>query len=91
MRVMCRLIVGPPPGSKLRGRLSEFVSYRNNSIHAVLHLVCSLYSDINTKEVVMFWSLSSLMMTPSLPTQRQEKTDRWVRRWPSDVLLLNGK
>lgn len=38
-----------------QGRLSDFVSYRNNSVHAVLHLVCSLYSDINTKEAVMFW------------------------------------
>ena len=60
MRVMCRLIVGPPPGSKLRGRLSEFVSYWNNSIHAVLHLVCSLYSDINTKEAAVLWSYVQL-------------------------------
>lgn len=40
--------------------LSEFVSHRNDSIHAALHLVCSLYSDINTKEVVMYWSYVQL-------------------------------
>lgn len=43
-----------------QGQLSEFVSYGNNSIHAALHLVCSLYSDINTKGVVMFWSYVQL-------------------------------
>lgn len=35
-------------------------SYRNDSIHAALHLACSLYSDINTKKVVMFWSYVQL-------------------------------
>lgn len=46
--------------SNRQGQLSEFVSYGNNSIHAALHLVCSLYSDINTKGVVMFWSYVQL-------------------------------
>lgn len=36
------------------------MSYRNNSIHAALHLVCSLYSDINTKEAVVLWSYVQL-------------------------------
>ncbi len=48
------------PRTSGQGQLSEFVSYRNNSIHAALHLVCSLYSDINTKEVVIFWSYVQL-------------------------------
>lgn len=43
-----------------QGQLSEFVSYRNNSIHAALHLVCSLYSDINTKEAAVLWSYVQL-------------------------------
>lgn len=51
---------GTAPGSKLQGQLSEFVSYRNDSIYAALHLACSLYSDINTKGVVMFWSYVQL-------------------------------
>ena len=36
------------------------MSYRNNSIHAALHLVCSLYSDINAKEAVVLWSYVQL-------------------------------
>lgn len=40
------------------------MSYRINSIHAVLHLVCSLYSYINTeiniKGVAMVWSYVQL-------------------------------
>lgn len=35
------------PTTSGQGQLSEFVSYRINSIHAALHLVCSLYSDFN--------------------------------------------
>ena len=35
------------PTTSGQGQLSEFVSYRNNLIHAALRLDCSLYSDIN--------------------------------------------
>lgn len=48
------------PTTSGQGQLSEFVSYRNNLIHAALRLDCSLYSNINTKEVVMFWSYVQL-------------------------------
>lgn len=48
------------PRTSGQGQLPEFVTYRNNSFQAALHLVCSLYSDINTKEVVMFWSYVQL-------------------------------
>ena len=41
-------------------QLAGFRSYWNNSIHAALRLVCSLYSDVNTKEVVMLWSYVQL-------------------------------
>ena len=43
-----------------QGQLSEFVSYGSNSIHAALHLVCSLYSDINTKEAAVLWGYVQL-------------------------------
>ena len=43
------------PTTSGQGQLSEFVSYRNNLIHAALRLVCSLYLDINTKEAAVLW------------------------------------
>ena len=56
-----QLITHAEPNMESLGLTSTVArSYRNNSIHAALHQVCSLYSDINIKEVVMLWSYVQL-------------------------------
>lgn len=36
------------------------MSYGNNSIRITLHLICSLYADVDTKEAAMLWSYVQL-------------------------------
>ena len=60
---------------RLCGESAGYGSYWINSIHLVLNPLRSLYSNVNTKEVVMFWSYVQLDDGTQFASQRQEKTE----------------